>query len=93
MDWLVNLFTAHSIAHAVLIIGLTIAMGLLLSRIKFGSVSLGITWLLFVGILLSHFGLGIDHEICHFVKEFGLILFVYSIGADCGSGREDGWGE
>lgn len=86
MDWLVNLFTAHSIAHAVLIIGLTIAMGLLLSRIKFGSVSLGITWVLFVGILLSHFGLGIDHEICHFVKEFGLILFVYSIGLQVGPG-------
>ena len=86
MDWLVNLFTAHSIAHAVLIIGLTIAMGLLLSRIKFGSVSLGITWVLFVGIILSHFGLGIDHQICHFVKEFGLILFVYSIGLQVGPG-------
>ncbi len=86
MDWLVNLFTAHSIAHAVLIIGLTIAMGLLLSRIKFGSVSLGVTWVLFVGIILSHFGLGIDHQICHFVKEFGLILFVYSIGLQVGPG-------
>ena len=86
MDWLVNLFTANSIAHAVLIIGLTIAMGLLLSRIKFGSVSLGITWVLFVGIILSHFGLGIDHQICHFVKEFGLILFVYSIGLQVGPG-------
>ena len=86
MDWLVNLFTAHSIAHAVLVIGLTIALGLLLGRIKFGSVSLGITWVLFVGILLSHFGLGIDHEICHFVKEFGLILFVYSIGLQVGPG-------
>lgn len=86
MDWLVNLFTANSIAHAVLILGLTIALGLLLGRIKFGSVSLGITWVLFVGILLSHFGLGIDPQICHFVKEFGLILFVYSIGLQVGPG-------
>lgn len=86
MDWLVNLFTANSIAHAVLILGLTIALGLLLGRIKFGSVSLGITWVLFVGIVLSHFGLGIDPEICHFVKEFGLILFVYSIGLQVGPG-------
>ncbi|MBQ9963022.1 MAG: putative transporter [Alistipes sp.] len=73
-------------AHAVLILGLTIAVGLLLGRIKFGSVSLGITWVLFVGILLSHFGLGIDEQICHFVKEFGLILFVYSIGLQVGPG-------
>ncbi|MBQ9137277.1 MAG: putative transporter [Alistipes sp.] len=86
MDWLINLFTANSIAHAVLILGLTIAVGLLLGRIKFGSVSLGITWVLFVGIVLSHFGLGIDSEICHFVKEFGLILFVYSIGLQVGPG-------
>lgn len=81
-----SLFTSNSIAHAVLILGLTIAVGLLLGRIKFGSVSLGITWVLFVGILLSHFGLGIDPQICHFVKEFGLILFVYSIGLQVGPG-------
>ena len=86
MDWLVNLFTSNSIAHAVLILGLTIAVGLLLGRIKFGSVSLGITWVLFVGIVLSHFGLGIDPQICHFIKEFGLILFVYSIGLQVGPG-------
>ena len=86
MDWLINLFTSNSIAHAVFILGLTIAIGLLLGRIKFGSVSLGITWVLFVGILLSHFGLGIDEKICHFIKEFGLILFVYSIGLQVGPG-------
>ena len=86
MDWLINLFTSNSVAHSVLILGLTIAIGLLLGRIKFGSISLGITWVLFVGILLSHFGLGIDAEICHFVKEFGLILFVYSIGLQVGPG-------
>lgn len=86
MDWLVNLFTSNSIAHAVLILGLAIAVGLLLGRIKFGSVSLGITWVLFVGIVLSHFGLGIDPQICHFIKEFGLILFVYSIGLQVGPG-------
>lgn len=86
MDWLINLFTSNSVAHSVLILGLTIAIGLLLGRIKFCSVSLGITWVLFVGILLSHFGLGIDPQICHFVKEFGLILFVYSIGLQVGPG-------
>ena len=72
------------IATAVIVLALTIAIGLLLNRIKFGSVSLGVTWVLFVGIVLSHFGLTINPEICHFVKEFGLILFVYSIGIQVG---------
>ena len=84
MDWLVNLFMGNGIASAVIILALTIAIGLLLNRIKFGSVSLGVTWVLFVGIVLSHFGLTIDPQICHFIKEFGLILFVYSIGIQVG---------
>ena len=84
MDWLVNLFMGNGIATAVIVLALTIAIGLLLNRIKFGSVSLGVTWVLFVGIVLSHLGLTIDHEICHFIKEFGLILFVYSIGIQVG---------
>ena len=84
MNWLIDLFTSNSIANAVVILALTIAIGLILNRIKFGSVSLGVTWVLFVGIVLSHFGLTIDPQICHFVKEFGLILFVYSIGIQVG---------
>ena len=84
MNWFVELFTGESIATAVIVLALTIAIGLLLNRIKFGSVSLGVTWVLFVGILLSHFGLTINPEICHFIKEFGLILFVYSIGIQVG---------
>lgn len=86
MQWLIDLFFSNSIANSVLIVALTIALGLLLNRIKFGSISLGVTWVLFVGILLSHFGMGIDPRICHFVKEFGLILFVYSIGLQVGPG-------
>ena len=86
MQWLVDLFFSSSIANSVLITALTIALGLLLNRIKFGSVSLGVTWVLFVGILLSHFGLVIDERICTFIKEFGLILFVYSIGLQVGPG-------
>ncbi len=83
MDWLKE-FTGSDIASAVIINALTIAIGLLLNRIKFGSISLGVTWVLFVGIILSHFGFTVDHDICHFVKEFGLILFVYSIGIQVG---------
>ena len=84
MNWFLELFTGSSIATAVIILALTIAIGLLLNKIKFGSVSLGVTWVLFVGIVLSHFGLTIDSNILHFIKEFGLILFVYSIGIQVG---------
>lgn len=86
MEWLTNLFFSSGIANAVLIVSLTIALGLLLNRIRFGSISLGVTWVLFVGIVLSHFGFGIDSRICDFVREFGLILFVYSIGLQVGPG-------
>jgi putative transport protein len=84
MNWFLELFTGSSIATTVIILALTIAIGLLLNKIKFGSVSLGVTWVLFVGIVLSHFGLTIDSNILHFIKEFGLILFVYSIGIQVG---------
>lgn len=84
MDWLTELLFSDSVAHSVLVLGLTIAIGLMLGRLKIGPISLGITWVLFVGIVLSHFGLGIDPRICTFVKEFGLILFVYSIGLQVG---------
>ncbi|MBR2961946.1 MAG: putative transporter [Alistipes sp.] len=84
MNWFTDLFFADSVAHSVLVLGLTIAIGLVLGRIKIGSISLGITWVLFVGIVLSHFGMVIDPKTCTFVKEFGLILFVYSIGLQVG---------
>lgn len=84
--WFVNLFTQPGVAHSVLLVSLVIAAGLALSRIKFGSVSLGVTWVLFVGIVASHFGLVIDETTSHFIKEFGLILFIYSIGMEVGPG-------
>jgi len=86
MDWLHSLFFGGGIAHAVLILSLTVTAGILLGKIKIGGVSLGITWILFAGIALSCSGMRIDGEILHFVKEFGLILFVFSIGLQVGPG-------
>jgi len=86
MDWLKALLTEQSIAQAVLIYGLVIATGIWFGRIKIAGVSLGITWILFIGILLSFFGISVDKEIAHFLREFGLILFVYSIGLQVGPG-------
>ena len=84
--WFSNLFLQPGVAHSVLLVALSIALGLALSRIKIGGVSLGVTWVLFVGIVASHFGLVLDATTSHFVKEFGLILFIYSIGLQVGPG-------
>ncbi len=69
-----------------MLLSLVIAIGLLLGRIKVKGVSLGSTWILFVGILLSHLGFRADSSLLHFLKEFGLILFVFSIGLQVGPG-------
>ena len=81
-----ELFIGQGIAHSILLLALTIGVGIYLGRFKVKGVSLGSTWILFIGILLSHFGLRADPEILHFVKEFGLILFVFSIGLQVGPG-------
>ncbi len=86
MNWFESLFFSNTIAHAVLILSLVVTIGVLLGRIKFGGVSLGVTWVLFVGILFGHFKMGIDNTIIQFVKEFGLILFVFSVGLQVGPG-------
>ena len=69
-----------------MLLAFVIAVGLLLGKIRIKGVSLGSTWILFVGILLSHFGFRADSSLLHFLKEFGLILFVFSIGLQVGPG-------
>ncbi|MBQ3148646.1 MAG: putative transporter [Alistipes sp.] len=86
MDWLYTLFVGEGIAHTVLVLSLVITVGILLGKIKIHGISLGVTWILFVGIAAGHFGMSIDHDTLHFIKEFGLILFVYSIGLQVGPG-------
>lgn len=88
MEWLTNLFIndVDGIAHTVLIFSIVIAVGIPLGRIKCFGISLGITLVLFVGIVLGQFGFKINDHVLHFVKEFGLILFVFSIGLQVGPG-------
>jgi len=86
MDWLYTLFFGNNLAHTIFVLALVITSGILLGRIKIGGVSFGTTWILFVGIAASHFGMNIDPEILHFIQEFGLILFVFSIGLQVGPG-------
>ena len=86
MSWIENLLFTPSVAHSLVLVALVIAIGLYLSRIKIGGISIGVTWILFVGIVFGHFGLVLDATTSHFVKEFGLILFIYSIGIQVGPG-------
>ena len=92
MEWLNSLFFGNEsfwgggVAHSVLILALVIALGIMLGKIKVAGISLGVTWILFVGIIFSHFGMRLNEPLIHFMKEFGLILFVYSIGLQVGPG-------
>ncbi len=86
MNWFAELFVGEGVAHSVLLIALVVAAGVVLGKIKIAGVSLGITWILFAGIALSHFGMRLDEHLIHFIKEFGLILFVFSIGLQVGPG-------
>lgn len=86
MEWFVNLFTGSGVAHSVLVLALVIAAGLYLSKIRIAGVSLSVTWILFVGILAGHLGFVLDDTTAQFAKEFGLILFIYSIGMEVGPG-------
>ena len=86
-----SLFFTSGVGYSIMLLAATIACGLCLGKLKIKGVSLGATWILFVGILFSHllvnvFGKGINPYMIHFMKEFGLILFVFSIGLQVGPG-------
>ncbi len=81
-----DLFFGYDVAHSILLLAFVMGMGLFLGRFKFKGISLGSTWILFLGILMGHLGFKMDLDILHFVKEFGLILFVFSIGLQVGPG-------
>lgn len=87
MDWLINLFTTQdSIAHIVLLYGIVIAIGIMLGKLKIGGISLGVTFVLFCGIVAGHFGFTGPTPILNFLQDFGLILFVFCIGLQVGPG-------
>jgi len=73
-----------TLALSIIILSTVIALGKILGRCKIFGISLGVTWILFIGIVFAHFGYNLDAQLLHFVKEFGLILFVYSIGMQVG---------
>lgn len=88
MDWLIDLFKPFndSLASTILLYSFVIFAGIYLGKLKIFGVSLGVTFVLFVGIFLGHFGYTVDGNVLHFLREFGLILFIFSIGMQVGPG-------
>lgn len=84
MEWIRELVFGTGIAHSILLLALVIAGGTALAKVKIAGISLGITWILFVGIAASHFGLVLDPAVLNFVKDFGLVLFIFSVGMQVG---------
>ncbi|ERJ72373.1 TrkA protein [Prevotella disiens JCM 6334 = ATCC 29426] len=94
MDWLIKLFTTEdSVAHIVLLYSLVISLGVYLGKIKIGGISLGVTFILFVGILAGHIGFTGPKETLTFLQDFGLILFVFMIGLQVGPGFFESFGK
>ena len=93
MDWIIDLFqTTDSVAHIVLLYSIVIAIGVLLGKIKFGGISLGVTFVLFAGIMAGHIGFTAPVNILTFIQDFGLVLFVFMIGLQVGPGFFESFG-
>lgn len=86
MDWLQTVFIDHSPVQAVIIISIIIAVGLGLGKLSLRGITLGVTWVFFVGILAGHLGFTIDSEMLSYAESFGLVLFVYELGLKVGPG-------
>ncbi len=84
MDWFIELLGGTGVAHSIFIYSFVIAIGVILGKVKVLGVSLGATFVLFVGIACGHFGAAIDGNTLKFIQEFGLILFIFSIGLQVG---------
>ena len=86
MEWISDLLLKESVAHTIFIYCIVIASGVFLGKLKLFGVSFGITFVLFMGIIMGHFGFSANNLVIDFVKDFGLILFVFSIGLQVGPG-------
>ena len=86
MDWLQTVFIDHSPVQAVIIISIIIAVGLGLGKLSLRGITLGVTWVFFVGILAGHLGFTIDPAMLSYAESFGLVLFVYELGLKVGPG-------
>lgn len=86
MEWFYNLFTEHTALQAVIILSLITSAGLALGKIRILGISLGVTFVFFMGIFTGHLGFSIDPQMLNYAESFGLVLFVYALGLQVGPG-------
>lgn len=86
MEWIDALLVEHTALQAVVVIALICAAGMALGKVRIGGISLGVTFVFFVGILAGHIGLSVDGKMLEYAESFGLVLFVYSLGLQVGPG-------
>ena len=86
MEWLTEIFTTQTYIQAILIISLICAIGLALGKVRIAGVSLGISFVFFAGIIAGHFGIRINSDMLLIIQNFGLIIFIYSLGVQVGPG-------
>lgn len=89
-------YWAGGVSHSIFILALVITLGLTLGKLKVRNVSIGLTWVLLIGVVFGYFSLSLNEQLLHFLREFGLVLFVYSIGLSVGpsffsSLRKEDW--
>ena len=86
MNWLYSLFSEHSAMQAVIVVSLISAIGLALGKIRIAGISLGVTFVFFIGIMAGHLGITVDPQMLNYAESFGLIVFVYALGLQVGPG-------
>ena len=86
MNWITDIFTGNTFTQAALVLSLICACGLAMGKIKIFGVSLGVTFVFFAGIFAGHFGLSMDPQMLLFAQNFGLVIFIYSLGVQVGPG-------
>lgn len=86
MDFINSLFIEHSALQAIVVLSFISALGIMLGKVRVGGISLGVTFVFFIGIIAGHFGLTIDHQMLVYAETFGLVLFVYALGLQVGPG-------
>lgn len=86
MNWLIDIFTQQTFVQAIIVITLVCATGVALGEIRIWGISLGVTFVFFAGIIAGHFGLTVDPQMLAFAQNFGLVLFIYSLGVQVGPG-------
>lgn len=86
MNWIESILVEHSAVQAVIILSVIIAIGLGLAKLSLKGITLGVTWVFFVGIFAGHIGLSIDPAMLSYAESFGLVLFVYELGLKVGPG-------